>query len=152
MFERRFPLSISILVLILIITPYLFATQMNNADSVFGGFLINPIDGHSYLAKMQQGMQGDWRFVLPYTADAGNGAFLFLFYLCLGHLGRILNLPLMVLFHGVRTMGAILLLGVLYLFNKKLFKEKRYQNLGFAICALGSGLGWIAVLARNVHE
>lgn len=147
MFERRFPLLISALVIVLIITPYLFAVQMNNADSVFGGFLINPIDGHSYLAKMQQGMRGEWRFVLPYTAEAGNGAFLFLFYLGLGHLGRILNLPLIILFHSVRIVGAILLLGVLYLFNKKLFIEQRYQNLGFAICALGSGLGWIAIFA-----
>lgn len=147
MFERRFPLLITALVIVLIVAPYLFAVQVNNADSVFGGFLINPIDGHSYLAKMQQGMHGEWRFVLPYTAEAGNGAFLFLFYLGLGHLGRILNLPLIVLFHSVRIIGAILLLGVLYLFNKKLFKEQRYQNLGFAICALGSGLGWIAIFA-----
>lgn len=138
---------IATLVIVLIVAPYLFAVQVNSADSVFGGFLINPIDGHSYLAKMQQGMRGEWRFVLPYTAEAGNGAFLFLFYLGLGHLGRILNLPLIVLYHSVRIIGAILLLGVLYLFNKKLFKEQRYQNLGFAICALGSGLGWIAIFA-----
>ena len=147
MFERRFPLLITALVIVLIVAPYLFAVQVNNADSIFGGFSINPIDGHSYLAKMQQGMRGEWRFVLPYTAEAGNGAFLFLFYLGLGHLGRILNLPLIILFHSVRVIGAILLLGVLYLFNKKLFKEQRYQNLGFAICALGSGLGWIAIFA-----
>ena len=147
MLERRFPLLISTLVIVLILSPYLFAAQMNNASSVFGGFLINPIDGHSYLAKMQQGMRGEWRFVLPYTAEAGKGAFLFLFYLGLGHLGRILNLPLIILFHSVRIIGAIFLLGVLYFFNKKLFKEKRYQNLSFAICALGSGLGWIVIFA-----
>jgi len=147
MFERRFPLLISVLVLVLIITPYLFAGQMNTTDSVFGGFLINPIDGHSYLAKMQQGMRGEWRFVLPFTAEAGNGAFLFLFYLGLGHISRILNLPLIFMFHGVRILGAILLLGVLYLFNKRLFKEQRFQNLGFAISALGSGLGWVAIFA-----
>lgn len=147
MFERRFPLMISVLVIILIIAPYLFALQMNNAESVFGGFLINPYDGHSYLAKMQQGMRGEWRFVLPYTAEAGSGAFLFLFYIGLGHIGRILNLPLIIIFHSARIIGAILLLGTLYLFNKKLFQEIRYQNLGFTICALGSGLGWIAIFA-----
>lgn len=147
MFEKRFPLLLSAIVIIMISAPYLYAVQMDSADSVFAGFLINPIDGHSYLAKMQQGFRGEWRFVLPYTAEAGNGAYLFLFYLGLGHLSRILSLPLLVVFHNFRILGAILLLGVLYKFNTKLFKEQRHQNLGFAICVLGSGLGWIAVFA-----
>ena len=145
MFERRLPFLISVIVIVLIVVPYLYAFQMNNTESVFGGFLINPIDGHSYLAKMQQGFRGEWKFVLPFTAEAGSGAYLFLFYLGLGHLGRILNLPLLVVFHSFRILGSIMLLGTLYLFNTKIFDERRHQNLGFAICVLGSGLGWITV-------
>ena len=137
----------SVLVIILITLPYLIAAQMNSADSVFGGFLINPIDGHSYLAKMQQGFRGEWRFVLPYTAEAGNGAYLFLFYILLGHLGRILSLPLILIFHGTRILGAIFLLFVLFEFNKQIFIKEEHQNLGFAISVLGSGLGWIAIFA-----
>ena len=96
---------------------------------------------------MQQGLRGEWRFVLPYSPMAGEGAFLFLFYLGLGHISRLLNLPLIILFHGVRIIGAILLLGVLYRFNKKIFSDKRYQNLGFAVSAIGSGLGWMGIFA-----
>ncbi len=147
MFERRLPFFICAIVIVMIIAPYLFAVQMNTVDTVFGGFLINPIDGHSYLAKMQQGFRGDWRFVLPYTAEAGNGAYLFLFYLGLGHLGRILGLPLLVVFHVFRLIGAILLLGVLFVFTDRLFEEKRLKNLAFVICVLGSGLGWLAIFA-----
>lgn len=146
MSERRLPLWCSVIVIVLIAAPYLFAVQMTDAGSIFGGFLINPIDGHSYLAKMQQGFRGNWRFVLPYTAEQGDGAYLFLFYLGLGHLSRILNIPLIVVFHSVRLVGALLLLDTLYLFNKRTFKEIRYQNLGFILCVFGSGLGWIAVL------
>jgi len=145
MFERRFPFLISVAVIVLIVMPYLYAFQMNNPVSVFCGFLINPVDGFSYLAKMQQGFYGEWKFVLPFTAEPGSGAYLFLFYLGLGHLSRILNLPLLVVFHSARIFGAILLLGTLYIFNKKFFEERRHQNLSFAICVLGSGLGWIAV-------
>ena len=56
---------------------------------VFGGFLLNPLDGNSYLAKMQQGASGSWRFTLPFTPEPGEGAYLFLFYLALGHLCRL---------------------------------------------------------------
>ena len=147
MFERRMPLLICLIVIILIVAPYLFAAQMTNSESVFGGFLINPIDGHSYLAKMQQGQQGEWRFALPYTAEAGGGAYLFIFYILLGHLSRLLNLPLILTFHSFRIFGALLLLLVLYRFNKSIFKERRLQILGFAISALGSGLGWLAIFA-----
>jgi len=141
------PLLISAIVIVLIIAPYLFAVGMNSDGLVFEGFLINPIDGHSYLAKMQQGFRGEWRFELPYTANAGSGAYLFLFYLGLGHLSRILGLPLIIVFHGFRIIGAILLLRVLYLFNTRIFEKKREQNIGFMVSALGSGLGWIAIFA-----
>ena len=147
MLKRRLPIFVSVFVLILITLPYLIASQMNSADAVFGGFLINPADGHSYLAKMQQGFNGEWRFVLPYTAESGKGAYLFLFYILLGHLGRILGLPLIFIFHGARILGAIFLLFVLFEFNKKIFTKEVQQNLGFAISVLGSGLGWIAIFA-----
>ena len=138
---------ISVIAIILIIAPYLFAAQMTNTESVFGGFLINPIDGHSYLAKMQQGQRGEWRFALPYTAEAGDGAFIFLFYIIIGHLSRILHLPLILTFHSFRILGAILLLAALYQLNTSLFAERRYQNVGYFISALGSGLGWLAIFA-----
>jgi hypothetical protein len=124
----------------------LVAVSLNSGGSVFGGFLINPVDGHSYLAKMQQGFQGNWRFELPYTARAGSGAYLFLFYLGLGHLGRIFGMPLVLVFHIFRVLGAVFLVRVLYQFNTRLFENKRYQNTGFAVSVLGSGLGWTAVL------
>jgi hypothetical protein len=146
MFERRLPLLVCIVIIVLICLPYFYAGQMESADTVFGGFLINPLDGHSYLAKMQQGYQGGWQFVLPYTAESNQGSYLFLFYLGLGHLARIINLPLLSVFHGARVLGAVLLLWVLNQFSKKTFLEQRHQSLFFAICAIGSGLGWIAVI------
>jgi len=146
MFEKRLPLLICIIVIVLITLPYLYAGQIESAETVFGGFLINPVDGHSYLAKMQQGFQGGWQFVLPYTADANQGSYLFLFYLGLGHLARILNLPLLSVFHGARIVGAIILLVVLYRFSIETFQEIRLQRLFFMICAIGSGLGWVAVI------
>jgi len=141
------PILVSVIVIVLIIAPYVFALSVNTNEFIFGGFLINPIDGHSYLAKMHQGFRGEWRFVLPYTAEPGNGAYLFLFYLGIGHLARIIGLPIIVVFHSFRILGAILLLVVLYIFNSRVFDNKRLQNIGFAVSAFGSGLGWAAVFA-----
>ena len=61
--------------------PYLLAAGAGGDEYVFGGFLLNPIDGHSYLAKMYQGWMGNWAFTLPYTAQEGDGSLLFIFYI-----------------------------------------------------------------------
>ncbi len=139
-------LVISCLVVILITIPYVYAFQAGSAEFNFGGFLINPTDGHSYLAKMQLGFQGGWKFVLPYTAEPGEGAYLFLLYIGLGHLARITNLSLIAVFHIVRVISAIFLLWTVNIGFKGIFNKPKMQTLGFAIAVLGSGVGWLAVV------
>jgi len=146
MLQKRTILVVSCLVILLVTVPYLYAFQAGTINNEFGGFLINPIDGHSYLAKMQQGNQGNWKFVLPYTAEPGEGAFLNLFYIFLGHFARIIKLPLIAVFHSARVICAIFLLWTLNRYFGFAFDNKREQTLGFSIAALGSGLGWIAVI------
>ena len=146
MTEKRVVLIISCLVIILITIPYVYAFQAGSAEFDFGGFLINPTDGHSYLAKMQLGFQGRWKFVLPYTAEPGEGAYLFLLYIGLGHLARITNLSLIVVFHIARVISAIFLIWTLNIGFKRIFNKPKMQTLGFAIAVLGSGVGWLAVV------
>jgi len=81
-------MAVITLVVLLTTGPYLAAQRAAGSEFVFGGFLLNPVDGYSYLAKMLQGFQGSWRFHLPYAADPGQGAYIFGFYLFLGHLDR----------------------------------------------------------------
>ena len=146
MSQKRTTLIVSCLVILLVTVPYIFACQAGTSENEFGGFLVNPIDGQSYIAKMQQGNQGNWKFVLPYTAEPGEGAYLFLFYIFLGHFARLVDLPLIVVFHSARLICAIFLLWTLNKFFKFTFNNIREQTLGFSIAALGSGLGWIAVI------
>ncbi len=123
--------------------PYIFAAQAAGSNFVFGGFLLNPLDGNSYLAKMYQGWRGDWRFTLPYTAQSGNGSYLFLFYLFLGHLARWLNLPLLSVFHIFRILGTAGMLVALYFFFKTTLVAERLYLPAFVLASLGSGLGWL---------
>jgi hypothetical protein len=69
-------LALSVVLLAVTCLPYALAYGVRG-DWVFGGFLINPIDGNSYFAKMREGLRGDWLFTLPYTAEPGPGAFIF---------------------------------------------------------------------------
>jgi hypothetical protein len=144
--ENRVMFGVSIIVIIMVTMPYIYAFQASDSSHVFGGFLINPIDGHSYLAKMQLGYRGEWKFTLPYTAEKGEGAFLFLFYIFLGHLARILNADLIVIFQIARVAGAIFLLWSLRRFILNIFSQARERIIWFIISAMGAGLGWIAVL------
>lgn len=140
-----------VLVLILTQVPYLYAAFSSGGEYVFSGFLLNPIDGNSYLAKMQQGYAGSWRFVLPYTAEPGEGASLFLFYLFLGHLARLSTLPLAVVFHLARAVGTVLLMLALNRFLALIFVERpAWHNRIFLLAAFGSGIGFLAALAGTL--
>lgn len=143
--DKKVYILVSILVLVLVTVPYLYAGVQSGPDYQFEGFLLNPIDGNSYLAKMYQGWEGRWRFTLPYTREPGDGAYLFLFYILLGHIARVLNLPLLMVFHGFRILGTGLLLTSLARFFHLTFSSSRNKRLAFSLAALGSGLGWLAI-------
>ena len=145
---RRYSLlvfSVLAVVLILVTLPYIYAAQSVGSGAVFGGFLLNPLDGNSYLAKMYEGWRGDWRFTLPYSAQSGKGAYLFLFYLFLGHLAGALGFSLPLTFHFARLLGALALLLALLKFYSTLMPDPKRYVLAFVLSALGSGMGWLAV-------
>lgn len=132
------------LTLALTILPYVYATTTARSGSVFGGFLLNPVDGNSYLAKMREGWDGAWKFTLPYTANPGEGGYLFLFYIFLGHLSNWINIPLIWTFHIARVAASVFLAITIYVFCQKTFAESRvWAERSFLWIALGSGLGWL---------
>ena len=145
--ERRYLLIVILVTIILLSVPYILGFQASNSQSQFGGFLINPIDGQSYLAKMVQGAGGEWKFKLPYTAEPGEGAYLFLFYLGLGHLSRFAQIPVVIVFHAARLVSSVWLIINIDKLMSALFDDRRQIRIGTFLAVLGSGLGWMAVLA-----
>jgi len=143
--DWRSEILISI-VLLAVALPFLIAAGAGGQGVVFNGFLYNPLDGNSYLAKMVEGARGDWKFTLPYTAEPGQGAYLFLFYLLLGKLAAILSLSNIVVFHIARILCAFALLLELRKFCRVLFPEDKGMSWkAFLVTSLFSGLGWLAV-------
>ncbi|MFN3308322.1 MAG: hypothetical protein ACK44E_03855 [Anaerolineales bacterium] len=74
---------IAILFLSVTQAPYLYAASQSDQTFIFGGFLFNPLDGNTYLSKMRQGWEGNWLFMLTYSPEKNQAAFLFVFYFLL---------------------------------------------------------------------
>ena len=142
--DTLFVISMGILFVVLITAPYLWANQSAGSDYEFGGFLLNPIDGNSYLAKMYQGWQGNWRFQLSYTSQVSEGVYLFLYYLALGQFTRLVDGSLQITFHTARIFGSVLLLLSIWFFYRRVLPKRRITWLVFAIALFGSGFGWAA--------
>lgn len=109
---------------------------------VFTGVLYNPWDGHSYLAKMRQGWDGQWLFHLPFTEESHDGAFIFTFYLLLGHAARVLGLSLPLTFHLARLLASAFMFGMLWRLLGRFF-DGAARRRAFLLTALGAGLGWL---------
>src|SRR3989304_2571920 len=142
--ERWLIIGLILIFLVLLTFPYIYAWFSADDVHVFGGFLFNPIDGTSYLAKMRQGYEGAWLFTLPYTAEPGPGTPLNLYYLFLGHFARTLGLSLLFTFHVWRLVGAFFLALALTRFFVAVFDKPRTRLLALALSLFGSGMGWLA--------
>ena len=143
--DRLFFIGILVCFLVMVSFPYILAAQSAYPDHVFGGFLFNPLDGNSYLAKMYIGLRGEWLFRLPYTADRGAGVFLYTFYILLGHLARWSGLSLIFTFHAARILCSLVLLFVLFRFLKGYLKDSHTVRLAMLFASFGSGWGWLGL-------
>ena len=144
--EWRWALAWAILIVAVSCLPYLAAWLAAPPGYQFGGILVNPLDGNSYLAKMRQGWAGAWQFHLTYTPEPHDGAYIFLFYLGLGHLARWTGAPLLLVYHGARALAGLALLVTVYIFVARLTGDLRERRLAFGLASTSAGLGWLGVM------
>ena len=142
----------SIGVLFVASIPYLVGALSATPDRVFTGLQVNPLDGVSYLAKMRLGWNGEWLFQLRFTTEQGQGAFLFTYFIALGHLARWLNLPLIVVFHLARIVGGFALLWMAYQLIARFTDAIDLRQRAWWLVALSSGLGWLATLLGHTDS
>ena len=137
--------------LMLCLIPMFIANSTAPSGTVFTGFLLNPLDGFSYLAKMKQGADGSWLFSLPYAAEPGPGTFLFVYHLFLGHLSRWTGIPTIVLFHVARIIAAALMFLLVYVLFQATLPERRARRSALLLTLFGSGLGWLTAPLFNLQ-
>ena len=141
--ERRWALLWAIWIVGFTALPYLIAWQLSPADTQYTGLLVNNLDAESYYAKMQQGARGDWLFHLPFTPEPHEGAFLFTFYLALGHLAAWWHLPIPLTYHLARLAAGFFFLQVAYSFIALFFERVASRRAAFLLLSFSSGLGWL---------
>lgn len=144
--ETGWVLLMAVLVVGLSCVPYAYAHLATPPGLRFTSLLFNPQDGNSYYAKMLQGARGEWLFHLPFTSEPHEGAFIFSYYLTLGHLARLIGLPVPLVYHLARLVNGFLLLLTVYGFVTLVTAQVPERRLIFLITATSSGLGWIVGL------
>ena len=106
-FMRKTVIPVTVIFLIGISLPYIVGWLSSNNEVFFTGFIANPLDSFSYLAKMRQGYDGLWLFSLPFSSQTSTPVFLFEYYLFLGHVARWLGLSLIFVFHATRIINSL---------------------------------------------
>jgi hypothetical protein len=144
--EWRWVITWSLLILVLSGLPYFIALWATPEGWQFGGILVNPLDSHSYMAKMQQGVAGYWLFHLTYTPEPHAGALIFTFYLVLGHLAALVGAPKILIFHLARLLASLVLLLVAFRFIARIIPDPGERRLAFALLSSASGLGWLGAI------
>jgi hypothetical protein len=107
------------------------------------GFFFLGDDANTYLAKMRQGWEGAWGWQNRYTTESSPIAYLFMFWIVLGHLAAVLHLPLMVTFHLARVAAAFALMAAAWLMIRQFIEDPRARRFAFFFCAVGLGLGYV---------
>ncbi len=145
MLRGRWAVGLVLLAVLLTTAPYIVATTLAKPGTQFSGFLLNPVDGFSYLAKMRQGTHSPLEFTLPYAAQPGPGTLLFAFYLFLGRLSGMAGVQPIWIYHVARIAGTLAMFGSAWALFKRTLNSKAARGLAFGLALFGSGVGWLGV-------
>jgi hypothetical protein len=139
----RLPLLTGLVLAVITAIPYAYAYLTQPPGHVFMGFFYLGDDANTYLAKMRQGWEGEWGWQNRYTTEASPTAYLFMFWIVLGHLAALLHLPLIVVFHLARVGAAFALMAAAWLLICHFIQERSARRFAFFFCAAGLGLGYV---------
>lgn len=148
--EWRWVFIASTLLVLLVSLPFIFAYTGSGLNEQFMGVLVNPQDGMSYLAKMYEGYRGSWLFYLPYTPEPQRGVALYTFYLALGHIARILSLPLLSVMQTARILGSLLMMVAVYRFVADWTVDVTQRRVTWGFAIVSSGLAWILLVFGHI--
>jgi hypothetical protein len=139
----KLPLLTGLALAVVTAVPYLYGYAVQPQGHVFMGFYYLGDDAETYLAKMRQGWEGAWAWQNRYSTESSPGAYLFMFWLVLGHVAALLNLPLIVVFHLARLAAAFALMAAAWLLICQFIQDRSPRRFAFFFCAVGLGLGYV---------
>jgi hypothetical protein len=141
--QWRLPLITGLVLAAVTAVPYLYGYAAQPPGHVFMGFFYLGDDANTYLAKMRQGWEGSWAWQNRYTTEPSPVAYLFLFWIVLGHLAALLNLPLIVVFHLARVAAAFALMAAAWSMICHFIEDRAARSFAFFFLAVGLGMGYV---------
>ncbi|MEW6772140.1 MAG: hypothetical protein AB1330_12250 [Bacillota bacterium] len=115
--------------------PYLALHYLAPPGTEFTGFFFASDDPESYLANMRLAEYG-WKWNFMFTAEDTAGGYIFLYYILLGKLALLLNLPLIVIYHAARIISGMTLILAAWLCLKTLPLTETERKWGLALFSL----------------
>ena len=141
--EWRLPLLTGLVLAAITGIPYVYGYLAQPHGQVFMGFFYLGDDANTYLAKMRQGWEGAWAWENRYTTESSPAAYLFLFWLFLGHLAAWTHLPLIAVFHLARIAAAFALTAAAWLCLGHFIQDRSARRFAFFFLTFGLGMGYV---------
>lgn len=141
--EWRLPIVMGLVLAAVTAIPYVYAYATQQPGHVFMGFFYLGDDANTYLSKMRQGWEGSWSWQNRYTTEASPSAYLFMFWIVLGHIAAVLHLPLIVVFHLARIAAAFALMAAAWLLIRHFIQDPAARKFAFFFLAIGLGMGYV---------
>ena len=141
--EWRLPMVMGLVLAGVTAIPYVYAYAVQPSGHVFMGFFYLGDDANTYLAKMRQGWEGSWAWQNRYTTESSPAAYLFMFWIVLGHIAAATSLPLIAVFHLARIAAAFALMGAAWLFIRHFIVDPSARRFAFFFVAVGLGMGYV---------
>lgn len=141
--DKRFKYKLILILVILISTPYLIAYFNTPKNYTFTGFVFGTIDNYTYISKMSNAERG-WVFLNNYSYGNNYGGYHFLFYILLGKMSILFNIPYILMFHISRLILAVIFVIVLYdLLNIIGVVDIRKQNIVVCVTLFTGNFQWL---------
>jgi len=102
-----------------------------------------------YLATMQLGARGEWKFHILYTPEEHEGGYIYLFYLALGRAAEVLDVGMPTVYHMARLLAAACLLAAMYHFVCTFVARPTSRIRAYLLACAGGGVGWLTVLLSS---
>jgi len=137
---------VSALILIWSSLPTWVGQLAQTNDLHFRGIYFDPQDYSVDSSMMQSGMQGDWAYEFRFTTETPHPAYVRMFYITLGHIGKRIHLAPERTYELARWIFGFSALFAIYDLFRRIFPDRFWARTGFLLAALGSGLGWLQLL------
>src|SRR6266571_7454 len=141
--EWRLPIGVGVALAVITAIPYAAAYLSQPSGHVFVGFFYLWDDATTYMAKMREGWEGSWAWQNRYTTESSPTAYLFMFWIVLGHFAALTHLPLILVFHLARVAGAIALMAGAWLSICHFIEGRAARRFALFFVAFGLGLGLV---------